>query len=67
MSTLTQPQQPSTSKLSASKLKEKLKKDKCLLRSSNNSPKPNLALDKCLYKNNNRLQLSLMRRRMGIL
>lgn len=50
ISALIQPQQPSTSKPSASKLKEKLKKNKCLLRSSNNFPKPNLALEKCLQK-----------------
>ncbi len=50
MSTLTQPQQPSTFKPSASKLKEKLKKNKCPLRLSNNFPKPNLASEKCLQK-----------------
>ncbi len=47
MSMLTQPQQPSTSKLDGLGLKERLQKNMCPLRSSNNSPKPNLLLEKC--------------------
>jgi hypothetical protein len=43
---LAQPQQPSTSKTNASKLKEKLQKNKCPLRLSNNFPKPNPTLEK---------------------
>jgi hypothetical protein len=45
---LVQLQQPSTSKHNASKLKEKLKKNKHPLRLSNNSPKPNPTLEKHL-------------------
>jgi hypothetical protein len=47
MSMLAQPQQPSTSKLDALRLKERLQKNMCPLRLSNNSPKPNLVLEKC--------------------
>ncbi len=41
-----QPQQPSTSKLNALELKERMQKNKCLLRLFNNSLKPNLMLKK---------------------
>lgn len=44
---LAQPQQPSKSKLDVLGLKERLQKNMCPLRSSNNSPKPNLLLEKC--------------------
>ncbi len=47
---LVQPQQPSTSKSNASKLKKKLQKKKRPLRLSNNSPKPNPTLEKHLQR-----------------
>jgi hypothetical protein len=47
MSMFIQPQQPSTFKLDAIGLKERLQKNMCLLKSSHNFPKPNPMLEKC--------------------
>jgi hypothetical protein len=47
MSMFVEPQQPSTSKLDALRLRERSQKNMCPLKSSNNSPKPNLVLEKC--------------------